>query len=107
MTRLVRRYDCGIAANPDDETQVAHAVHALLQTPERLEHMSRQARVLAKTYDRLSELRKFVAVIQSTVTTLSATELKAPGGSAVKTRACIPDESTIKPANGMATKSFS
>jgi glycosyltransferase involved in cell wall biosynthesis len=64
VTRLVRRYDCGIAANPDDETQVAHAVHALLQTPERLEHMSRQARVLAKTYDRLSELRKFVAVIE-------------------------------------------
>jgi glycosyltransferase involved in cell wall biosynthesis len=64
VTRLVHRYECGIAADPEDVTQVAHAVRNLLQTPERLEHMSRQARALAETYDKLSELQKFVAVIE-------------------------------------------
>lgn len=64
VTRLVQRYECGITGDPDDATQVTQAVDSLLQTPERLEHMSRQARALAKTYDRLSELRKFVAVIE-------------------------------------------
>jgi len=64
VTRLVHRYECGIAADPEDATQVSDAVQGLLQTPERLEHMGRQARALAKTYDKLSELRKFVAVIE-------------------------------------------
>ena len=64
VTRLVQRYECGIASDPDDATQIAHAVESLLQTPERLDHMSRQARLLAKTYDKLTELRKFVAVIE-------------------------------------------
>jgi colanic acid biosynthesis glycosyl transferase WcaI len=64
VTRLVQRHECGIAADPDDASQVADAIQSLLQTPERLEHMSRQARALAKTYDKLSELQKFVAVIE-------------------------------------------
>ena len=64
VTRLVKRHDCGIAADPDEATQVAHAVESLLQTPERLEHMGRHARALAKTYDKFNELRKFVAVIE-------------------------------------------
>ena len=64
VTRLAQRYECGIAADPDDPTQVATAVQRLLETPEYLEHLSRQARELAKTYDRLSELRKFVAVVE-------------------------------------------
>ena len=64
VTRLAQRYECGIAADPDDPTQVATAVRRLLETPEYLEHLSRQARELAKTYDRLSELRKFVAVVE-------------------------------------------
>ncbi len=64
VARLARQYECGIAADPDDATQVAQAVQHVLDMPERLEHMSRQARKLAKTYDRLSELRKFVDVIE-------------------------------------------
>ena len=64
VTRLVQRYQCGMTADPDDPAQVVEAVQPLLQTPERLEHMSRQARGLAKTYDKFSELRKFVAVIE-------------------------------------------
>lgn len=64
VAHMVQQYECGIAADPDDVTQVAQTVQSLLQTPERLEHMSRQARTLAKTYDKLTELRKFVAVIE-------------------------------------------
>jgi colanic acid biosynthesis glycosyl transferase WcaI len=64
ISRLVQRHDCGIAVDPDDATQVAHAIESLLKTPERLEHMSCQARALAKTYDKLSELGKFVSVIE-------------------------------------------
>jgi glycosyltransferase involved in cell wall biosynthesis len=64
VARLAQQYDCGIAADPDDATQVAQAVRRLLDAPDRLEHMSRQARKLAKTYDRLTELRKFVDVIE-------------------------------------------
>jgi len=64
VTRLVQQDQCGITADPGDPTQVVHAVRCLLQAPERLEHMSRQARKLAKTYDRLSELRKYVEVIE-------------------------------------------
>jgi glycosyltransferase involved in cell wall biosynthesis len=64
VARLAQQYDCGIAADPNDATQVAQAVRRLLDTPDRLEHMSRQARKLAKTYDRLTELRKFVDVVE-------------------------------------------
>lgn len=64
VTRLVKQYRCGIAADPDDATQIIHGVRLLLEKPEDLEHMSCQARKLAKTYDRLSELRKFVEVIE-------------------------------------------
>ena len=64
VARVVRQYECGIAADPDDAPEVTHAVRRLLDAPELLEHMSRQARKLAKTYDRFSELRKFVEVIE-------------------------------------------
>jgi colanic acid biosynthesis glycosyl transferase WcaI len=64
VARLAQQYECGIAADPDDATQVAQAVRRLLDTPDRLEHMRRQARKLAKTYDRLTELRKFVDVVE-------------------------------------------
>jgi len=64
VARLARQYQCGIAADPDDAIQVTQAEQRLLQAPERLEHMSQQARKLAKTYDRLSELRKVVEVIE-------------------------------------------
>jgi colanic acid biosynthesis glycosyl transferase WcaI len=64
VARLAQQHQCGIAADPDDATQVTQAVQSLLEAPDRLEHMSRQARKLAKTYDRLTELLKFVEVIE-------------------------------------------
>jgi putative colanic acid biosynthesis glycosyltransferase WcaI len=64
VARLVQQYECGTAVDPDDATGVCQAVQCLLDTPERLEYMSRQARELAKTYNRFAELRKFVDAIE-------------------------------------------
>ena len=64
VARITRNYECGIAADPDDPTQVVQAVQRLLRAPERLEHMGQQARKLANTCDRLGELRKYVEVIE-------------------------------------------
>jgi glycosyltransferase involved in cell wall biosynthesis len=58
------QFGCGIAADPDDAEQVAESVRSVLAAPEHLAQMSREARKLAKTYDRLNELRKFVDVIE-------------------------------------------
>jgi colanic acid biosynthesis glycosyl transferase WcaI len=73
VVRLARQYQCGVAADPDDPIQVRQAVQRLLQGPEHLEHMSQQARRLAKTYDRLSELRKFVEVVEEAARANSGT----------------------------------
>ena len=64
VARWAERYGCGLAADPDDAEEVAKSVRGVLAAPERLEHMSGEARKLAKTYDRLNELRKFVGVIE-------------------------------------------
>lgn len=69
VARLVRQYECGVTADPDDPIQVAEAVRCLLQAPEHLEQMSRQARKLAKTYDRLGELRRYVDLIEDAART--------------------------------------
>jgi len=64
VARLVRLHECGITADPDDATQVANAVRSVIDAPERLEHMSRQSRALASSYDRFDELRKFVRIVE-------------------------------------------
>jgi UDP-N-acetylglucosamine:LPS N-acetylglucosamine transferase len=61
---LTRQHQCGIVADPDDASQVVQEVRHLLQAPERLENMRQRARKLARSYDRLSELRKAVEVIE-------------------------------------------
>jgi colanic acid biosynthesis glycosyl transferase WcaI len=73
VARLVRQYQCGVAVDPDNAILVTQAVQRLLQAPERLKHMSQQARKLAKTYDRLSELRKFVEVTEEAARANSGT----------------------------------
>jgi colanic acid biosynthesis glycosyl transferase WcaI len=73
VARLVRRYECGTTADPDDATEVGHVVKSLLNAPERLEQMSRQARKLAKTYHRSVEFRKFVDVIEEVARPLTCT----------------------------------
>jgi colanic acid biosynthesis glycosyl transferase WcaI len=64
VTRLVQQHECGIAADPDNPAQVAEEVKRLVPAAERLEHMSLRARTLARSYDRLTELRKFVDAVE-------------------------------------------
>ena len=64
IARLVRRYECGVVADPDDPNQLAESVRSILQAMETLEPMSAQSRELAKTYDRFKELQKFVELVE-------------------------------------------
>lgn len=63
-SRLARQHGFGIVADPDDATDVAGSIRTILNAPERLDEMGRCARRLAKTYDRNSELQKFVDVVE-------------------------------------------
>jgi colanic acid biosynthesis glycosyl transferase WcaI len=64
VARLAQQHHCGIVADPDDPTDVARAVRSVLKTSECLPEMSRHARRLAQTFDRSTELRKFVNLIE-------------------------------------------
>jgi glycosyltransferase involved in cell wall biosynthesis len=64
IARLVRQYECGIVADPDDPNQLAESVRRILQTMGIRELMSKQSRELARTYDRFTELQKFVELVE-------------------------------------------
>jgi colanic acid biosynthesis glycosyl transferase WcaI len=64
VTRFAERDGCGIAADPDNPAAVAEAVRGVLKDPRRLADMSRRARELARSYDRVNELRIFVGAIE-------------------------------------------
>ena len=66
IVRLVRRHECGIVADPDDPNRLVESVRSILQSNEILERMSAQCRKLAKTYDRFTELQKFVQLVEET-----------------------------------------
>jgi glycosyltransferase involved in cell wall biosynthesis len=53
-----------VSADPDDASQVAYVVRRLSRDPETLRRMGEAARAAATDYDRASELRKFVAIIE-------------------------------------------
>jgi len=62
--RFAERDGCGIAIDPDDPAAVAAAVRGALGDSKRLLHMSRRARELAQTYDRVRQLETFVEAIE-------------------------------------------
>ena len=64
VARFAQRDGCGIAADPDDPAAVAAAVRGVLRDPERLAHMGRKSRELAKAYDRVKQLQTFVQAIE-------------------------------------------
>ena len=53
-----------IWGNPDDPAQVACAVRQILCDADQLRHMGEAARAAANEYDKVSELRKFVRMIE-------------------------------------------
>jgi glycosyltransferase involved in cell wall biosynthesis len=64
VTRFSERDGCGVSADPDDPQAVANAVRAVLHAPARLASMSRNARELARTYDRVKQFQTFVETIE-------------------------------------------
>jgi colanic acid biosynthesis glycosyl transferase WcaI len=64
VARFAERDGCGVAADPDDASAVAEAVRRAISEPQRLQHMSQRARELARTYDRVKQLKTFVEAIE-------------------------------------------
>ncbi len=64
VARFAERDGCGIAADPDDPAAVAAAVRSVLGDSKRLLGMSRSARELAQSYDRVKQLETFVDAIE-------------------------------------------
>jgi glycosyltransferase involved in cell wall biosynthesis len=62
--RIVRENKCGLVADPDNPAAVAAAIRALRNDPERLQLMGQRAREAAKKYARVSELNKFLGVVE-------------------------------------------
>jgi len=64
VARFAERDGCGIAVDPDDAAAVAAAIRSVLGDSKRLANMSRRARELAQTYDRVRQLEAFVEAIE-------------------------------------------
>ncbi len=55
---------CGLAADPDDPAAVASAIRELRGDPSRLAEMGRRARETSKKYARVTQLERFVEIIE-------------------------------------------
>jgi putative colanic acid biosynthesis glycosyltransferase WcaI len=62
--RIVSESGCGLWADPDDPAEIAAAIRALRDDPNRLTQMGIRARETAAKYARVDELERFVAVIE-------------------------------------------
>ena len=62
--RIVVENNCGVEANPDDPAALAAAICELRDDPARLAEMGSRAREAAGKYARVSELEKFVCVVE-------------------------------------------
>jgi colanic acid biosynthesis glycosyl transferase WcaI len=77
VARFAERDGCGIAADPDDPAAVAAAVRGVLGDTERLAHMGRKSRELAKAYDKVKQLQNFVQAIEEAGSSVSGTKFSA------------------------------
>ncbi len=64
VARFAERDGCGVAADPNEASAVAEAVRGVMSDSKRLQEMSRRARELAKSYDRVKQLEIFVQAIE-------------------------------------------
>jgi glycosyltransferase involved in cell wall biosynthesis len=62
--RIVREYQCGVTADPDNPVALAAAIRELREDPNRLAEMGRRARETAGKYARVNELEKFAAILE-------------------------------------------
>jgi glycosyltransferase involved in cell wall biosynthesis len=64
VAAIGERRGFAICANPEDASAIAHTVRKLSRSPEMLNAMGTAARASANDYDRVSELHKFVRIIE-------------------------------------------
>jgi colanic acid biosynthesis glycosyl transferase WcaI len=64
VARFAGRDGCGLAADPDDPASAAESVRKVMNAPGTLAEMGRRARELARGYDRVDELDKFVRAVE-------------------------------------------
>jgi colanic acid biosynthesis glycosyl transferase WcaI len=64
VARIGEERGFAVAADPDDASEVATEVRRIFGDEERLRQMAVAARAAANDYDRVSELRKFVRIVE-------------------------------------------
>jgi len=62
--RIVFQSGCGVAADPDDPVAVAAAIRDLRNDPPRLVEMGNRALEVARKYARVTELQRFVQIVE-------------------------------------------
>jgi colanic acid biosynthesis glycosyl transferase WcaI len=67
VVRVIRRTDCGLAANPDDPNSVVEAIRGVLQDAEQIRNMGLRAREIAFSYDRVKQLKIFTETLEEVV----------------------------------------
>ncbi len=67
VARIVRRYDCGLVADPGSPQAVAAAVREAMTSPERLAAMGQRARGAARAFEQEKELDTFVRIVEHAV----------------------------------------
>ena len=64
VVRIIRRTGCGLVANPDEPASVAEAIRGVLHDREQLGNMSRRAREISFSYDRVKQLKIFSETLE-------------------------------------------
>ena len=64
VVRIIRRTGCGLVANPDEPASVAAAIRGVLHDREQLGNMSRRAREISFSYDRVKQLKIFSETLE-------------------------------------------
>jgi putative colanic acid biosynthesis glycosyltransferase WcaI len=67
VARIITDAGCGVVVDPDDPRGVAAAIRELAANPQRVANMSQRARGIARNYDKLSELKKFLSAIEGVI----------------------------------------
>jgi glycosyltransferase involved in cell wall biosynthesis len=70
---IVRRYGCGLVADPDDPMAVAGAVRQAMASPEGLVQMAKRARAAAVDFEQQRHVARFVEIVDEVLTVLPRT----------------------------------
>ena len=69
VAAIGREQGFSVAADPDSPARLAAAVRELMRDPQKLGNMGAAARAAAPGYDRVTELQKFVRILEEATET--------------------------------------